>query len=85
MPQSQMMPPTRVMTETTPKATFMFDRVAMAPMIQGEMASPNAWMMKMLMAKALARMAGWVTLAKMVFVGPVLKNRPPNFERKKRN
>ena len=31
--------------------------------------------MKMLMAKAVARIAGGVTLAKMVLVGPVLKNR----------
>src|SRR3954451_10669116 len=41
----------------------------------GEMASPRAWMRRMYNAKALARTDGCVTFARMVFVGPVLKNR----------
>src|SRR5579875_3767332 len=32
-------------------------------------------MTRMLSAKALARMDGWVTLARIVLLGPVLKNR----------
>src|SRR5262249_3464459 len=48
---------------------------ATAPMIGGEMASPSTWMMKMLMANAAARIDGWVTLARTVLVGPVLKKR----------
>src|SRR6516162_4031888 len=47
----------------------------MKPMIVGETASPRAWMMRMFRAKALARIDGCVTLARIVLVGPVLKNK----------
>src|SRR5262249_17873934 len=45
------------------------------PMSGGEMASPRAWMTRMFRANALARTDGCVTLARIVLVGPVLKNR----------
>src|SRR5262249_56351186 len=45
------------------------------PIIGGEMASPSRWMTRMLIANPGARNSGWVTLAMMVLVGPVLKNR----------
>jgi hypothetical protein len=41
----------------------------------GEMASPKAWITRMLYAKAVDRMAEGVTLAKAVLDGPVFKNR----------
>src|SRR5438309_981505 len=44
-------------------------------MIGGEMASPREWMMRIFKAKPLARTEGCVTLARIVLVGPVLKNR----------
>ena len=45
------------------------------PMTTGEITSPKAWMTKMLSAKPAARIDGCVTLARIVFVGPVLKKR----------
>src|SRR5262245_47239993 len=45
------------------------------PMSGGEMASPRAWMTKIDRANAVARIAGCVTLATIVLVGPVLSNR----------
>ena len=47
----------------------------------GEITSPNAWMIKMLIAKALARTAGGVTLARMVLEGPVLERSVPLLQR----
>ena len=53
----------------------MFVCPAIQPMSGGEMASPSAWMMRMLSAKAVARVAGGVTLARAALAGPVLKKR----------
>src|SRR5260370_9911299 len=77
VPQSQSKPPTRIKPDTRRKAKFMFWPLAsvMAPMTNGEITSPRAWMTRMFKAKALARIEGCVTLARMVFVGPVLKNK----------
>ena len=44
-------------------------------MITGDMTSPRAWMTKMFSAKPTARIEGCVTFARIVLVGPVLKNR----------
>ena len=44
-------------------------------MTGGLIASPRAWMTKMFSANAVARMTGGVTLARIVLLGPVLKNR----------
>src|ERR1041385_725748 len=45
------------------------------PMITGEITSPKAWITKMFNAYPPARSEGWVTLARIVLVGPVLKKR----------
>src|ERR1035437_6428260 len=45
------------------------------PRIEGETASPRAWIKKMLTAKAMARTAGLVTLRITVLSGPVLRKR----------
>src|SRR5438067_1631251 len=76
-PQSQSKPPTKIKPDTRRKAKFMFWPLAsvMAPMTNGEITSPRAWMTRMFKAKALARIEGCVTLARMVFVGPVKKNK----------
>src|SRR5688500_10084641 len=74
-PHSHSKPPMRNMTETAAKATSMLKWSASQPMAGGEMASPNVWMMRMLSAKAVERMCGGVTLARIVLLGPVLKNR----------
>src|SRR6478672_8411513 len=63
------------MSETTTKAVFMLQCPAIQPMSGGEMASPKAWMRKMLSAKAVARTPGGVTLARAALAGPVLKKR----------
>src|SRR5687767_9462699 len=65
----------RKVRPTTRKAAFMFQRSLIQPMIGGLMASPRAWMTKMFSANAVARMWGGVTLARIVLLGPVLKNR----------
>src|SRR5450631_635980 len=44
-------------------------------MMEGETASPKAWMKKMFSAKAMARIDGSVTLIMTVLRGPVLRNR----------
>src|SRR5262249_28303433 len=53
----------------------MLERSLTTPMTTGESTSPNAWMTRMFRAKPAARIDGWLTLARIVFVGPVLKNR----------
>ena len=63
------------MAETRPNAVFMFQRSPMAPIRGGEMASPRAWMRKMLRANAVDRVATGVTLARAALAGPVLKKR----------
>src|SRR5262245_51220359 len=73
-PPNQNAPATTIMPATTASATF-HDRPAMAPRIGGEIASPRAWITRMLSAKALVRTEGWVTLARIVFDGPVLRKR----------
>src|SRR5262249_40476405 len=60
-PQSQNAPATTIMPATTASAAF-HDRPAMAPRIGGEIASPRAWITRMLSANALARTVGCVTL-----------------------
>jgi len=45
------------------------------PMTTGEITSPRRWITKILSANPAARMEGCVTLARIVLVGPVLKNR----------
>src|SRR5262249_14746817 len=76
-PQSQTSPAISTSTETTRKPVFMLlpDASVTAPITIGDITSPSEWMMRMLSAYAPARIAGCVTLARMVFVGPVLKNR----------
>src|SRR3954469_3065384 len=53
----------------------MFHRSLIQPIAGGLTASPSAWMMKMFIAKAVARIDGCVTFARIVLLGPVLKNR----------
>src|SRR5688572_26636312 len=60
---------------TNRNAASMFQRSLIQPMTGGLMASPRAWMTKMFSANAVARMLGGVTLARIVLLGPVLKNR----------
>src|SRR4051794_828732 len=74
-PSAQAMAPKRKVTETTTKPARNDLASATAPMMTGEMASPSAWMTRMLTANAVARSSGRVTLARMVLLGPVLKNR----------
>src|SRR5262245_1294468 len=67
---------TRHMKETVRNPAVIFPvKPLIRPIIVGEIASPRAWMIRMLRANALARMDGCVTLARMVLVGPVLKNK----------
>ena len=82
-PQSHANPPKRTVIETATKPSCKVQWPAMSPMINGEMASPKAWMMKIFTAKALARIAGCVTLARMVLVGPVLKYRQKTLKKTK--
>src|SRR6266550_4039256 len=63
------------MMDTTANARFMVERPTIQPRSGGDMASPSACRIRMLKAKALARSEGWVTLARIVLVGPVLKKR----------
>src|SRR4051794_33533815 len=44
-------------------------------MAHGEIASPRAWITKMFSANAVVRTVGDVTFARIVLLGPVLKNR----------
>src|SRR6266513_2003298 len=74
-PQNQKAPAINMVSETTKKATFIFERSRIAPMSGGEIASPKRWMIKMFSAKAVARTLGRVTFASAVFDGPVLKNK----------
>src|SRR4051794_287687 len=53
----------------------MLQRSAIQPMMGGLIASPSAWIAKMFSANAVARIAGGLTLAKAVLLGPVLKKR----------
>src|SRR4051812_38177271 len=49
--------------------------VTIPPSSGGDIASPKTWMKKMFIAKAVARTVGRVTLARIVLLGPVLKNK----------
>src|SRR6266850_1284151 len=59
-----------------------WNRPAINPISGGEIASPSVWMIKMFKANAVARTAGCVTLAKIVLVGPALKNRKKTVKNK---
>src|SRR5688572_5707053 len=63
------------MSETMRKATFMLVCPAIQPIKGGEIASPRAWMMRILRANAVARIRGGDTFASAAFAGPVLKKR----------
>src|SRR5688572_13313239 len=75
VPQAQKTPAIATTETTTMNAASHDTRAAMAPRTGGEIASPSAWMKRMISAKAVARTLGCVTFARMVLLGPVLKNR----------
>ena len=68
-------PPRSIKNETHKRAVPRLEASARRPISVGEIASPRAWMIRMLIAKAVARISDRLTLARMVFAGPVLKNR----------
>ena len=63
------------MAETRPNAVFMFQRSPMAPIRGGEMASPRAWMRKMLRANAVERVAAGVTLSAAIARSNALRHK----------
>ena len=46
---------------------------AIPPIIHGLIASPNAWIMKIVMANAIGLNEGGATFKRIAFVGPVFK------------
>src|SRR3954469_7490831 len=75
-PHNQTPPASSIIATTTMNAMSQCSPLpTIAPRIGGDAASPSAWIRKMFMAKAVARVVEGVTFARIVLLGPVLKKR----------